>query len=119
MNSLPELTIQNCVVVAPGHSFVLLLATGGVPDLSDGPFFLGIPHQTRVKTPLPEVHAPCDPGPDLSGPADAQRLCKNNMDKEEGYLRVPTTIENPPPFRGQYSRKTAPYCTGGRGVPAH
>ena len=82
------------------------------------PFRLGMPHQTRVQTPLSEVHVLRDLGPDISGSADAQRLCEKNVGEDEGYLRVPTPTNNPPPFRGQDSRETAPYCTGGRGIPA-
>ena len=69
-------------MVSLGHGFVLLLAAEGGPALSGNPFCLGVPRQTRVQTSLPEVHAPCDPGPDLSGSADAQRLCENDMDKD-------------------------------------
>ena len=106
-------------MVNPGHGFFLLVAAGGGPSLSGSSFRLGVPHQTRVQTPLPEVHAPRYLGSDLSIPADSQRPRKNNVGKEEGYLRVPTPIKNPPPFHCQDSHKLVPHCTGGRGVPAH
>ena len=118
MDSLPKLTRQHYVVIILGHGSVLLISAGGGPALLGGPFRLNIPHQTRVQTPLPEVHAPRDPGPDISEPADTQRLLKNSVGKDKGSLRVTTPIDNPPPFRGQYSRKTATYCTGGSGLPA-
>ena len=113
---LPDLTGQHCVVVAPGHGFVVLLDASGSPALLGSPFRLGVSYQTRVQTSLPEVHVPGDPCPDLSGPADAQRLCKDDVGEDEGYLGVPTPTEKPPPFRGQDSRKSEPYCTGWRGV---
>ena len=47
-DSLPKLIRQHCVVVTPGHDFVLLLAAGGSPALSGSPFHLDTPHQTRV-----------------------------------------------------------------------
>ena len=65
-----------------------------------------------------EVIITHNPGPDLSGPADSQRLHKNDMGKDEGYLRVPTPIENPPPFCGQDFCEAAPHYTRGRGIPA-
>ena len=54
--SLLKFTIQQCVVVTPRNGFVLLLSAGGGPALSGSPFRLGVPHQIRVQTPLPEVH---------------------------------------------------------------
>ena len=79
-------------VVDPSHAWrlVLLLAAGGGPVLSGSPFRLSVSFQTRVLDPLPEVHAPRDPGPDLSGLVDAQRLCKNDVGEDEGSLGVPT-----------------------------
>ena len=105
-------------MVTPGFCLLLLLADGGGPDLLGSPFRLGIPKQTRVQTSLPEVHAPRDPGLDISVSADAQRLRENDVGEDEGSLGVPNPTENPPPFRGQDSRKSVPYCTGGRGIPA-
>ena len=104
-------------MVTPSYGVFLILAAGGGPTLSGCPFRLGVPHQTRVLTPLPDVHVPRDPGPDLSGLAEAQRLSENDVGKDEGSLGVPTPIKNPPPFHGHESRKSAPYCTGGRGIP--
>ena len=115
---LPELTRQYHGMVTSGHNFVLLLAAGGGPALPGSPFCLGIPHQARVQTPLPEVHAPRYPGPDLSGPADNQRLREDNVGEDDGSLGVPTPTENPPPFRGQNCREAVPYCSKGRVVPA-
>ena len=59
---------------APRHGIVLLLAAEGGPALSGSPYRLGVPHQARMLASLPEVHVPGDSGPDLLGPADAQRL---------------------------------------------
>ena len=64
-------------------------AEGG-PDLAGSPFRLGVPHQSRMLSPPPEVHTPSDPVPDFTGPADAQRLCKNDVGVDEGSLGVPT-----------------------------
>ena len=100
-------------MVTSGHGFVLLLDATGGPALPGGPFRLSIPHQTPVQTPLPEVHAPRNPGPDLLVTVDAQHLCKSNVGKDEGSLRVLTPIENPAPFRGQYFREAAPHCSEG------
>ena len=76
-------------MVALTYGVVLLLATGGGPALSGIPFHLSISYQTCVLAPLPEVHAPGDPGPDIPSPDNAQRLCKNDVVKAEGYLGVP------------------------------
>ena len=90
-----------------GYRLILLLAASG------GPLHPGVPHQTRVQTLLSEVHAPRYPGPDLSGLADARRLCKNNVGKDEGSIGVPTPVENTPPFRGQDCREAAPTASEG------
>ena len=117
-DSLPEHTIQNCVVVASCHGLILLFCSTGGPALPGSPFCLGNPHQACVETPLPEVHPPGDLRLDLLCPADAQRLRKNDVDKDKGYIRVPTPVENPPPFRCKYYREAAPHCYLGHGVPA-
>ena len=91
------------------YGFVLLITAGGGPTLSGSPFRLGISYQTRVLVPLPEVHAPRDTVPDISGSEDAQHLCENNVGKDEGSLGVPTPTENPPLFLCQYCRELAPY----------
>ena len=70
-----------------------------------------------METPLSEVHAPGDPGPDLSGPVDAQRLRKNDVGKDEGSLGVPTPVKNPPPFHGEDFQEAAPQRSGGHSVP--
>ena len=90
MDVLTELPQEHCVMKAPGHGFVLLLATRGGPALSGSPFRLGISHQACMLAPLPEVHALRDPRPDLTGPENAQCLRKNDVGKNKGYLRVPT-----------------------------
>ena len=118
-DGLSKLTGQYRVMVTLGHNIALLLAAGGGPDLPGGPFRLGAPHQAHVKNPLTEVHTPRNPGPDLLGPAYAQRLCENDVGEDEGYLGVPTPTENPPLFRGQDFHETAPHCYIGRGIPAH
>ena len=117
-DGLPELPRKHCLVKTPGYRLILLLAVRGGPDLSGGPFRLGVPHQARVLAPLPEVYAPRDPCPDFSGLADAQRLCENDVGEDEGSLEVPTPCENPPSFRGQDSREAVPHRSRGRGVPS-
>ena len=97
-DGLQELTRQHCVVITPGHSFVLLFAAGGGHALSGGPF--------RVGNSLPKFHAPRDPDPDLSGPADTQRLHKNDV-------RVPTPIENPPHSKAKIAVKNIPTAPEG------
>ena len=42
-NSLPELPQKHCLVKAPGHGIVLLLAAEGGPTLLGSPFILGVP----------------------------------------------------------------------------
>ena len=118
MDSLPELTPKNCVVVTPGYCLLLLLPTTGGPALPSSPFCLGVPHQARLETPLSEVHALRYPGPDLLASMDAQRICKNNLSEDKGSLGVPTPVENPPSLRSQDRREAAPYQSIGRGVPA-
>ena len=104
-------------MVVPCDGIILLLAAGGGPALLGISFRLGVSYQTRVLTPLSEVHAPRYPGPDLSGSADAQHHCKNDVGKDEGSLRVTTPVETPPSFRGQGFCEAAPHRSGGRGVP--
>ena len=89
-NGLPELSQEHCIVEALRYSVVLLLAAEGGPALAGSPFRLGVPHQASMLPPLPEVHAPGDPGPDLPGPADAQRLCQHDVGKDEGSIGVLT-----------------------------
>ena len=60
-----------------------------------------------METPIPEVHLPGYPRPDLLGPADAQRLRKNDVVKDKGYLGISTPTENPPPFCSHYGREAA------------
>ena len=69
--------------------------------------------------PLPEVHAPRDPVPDLLGFADAQPLRENEVGEDKGYFGDTAPVENPPLLRSQYLRESVPYRSGGRGVPAH
>ena len=71
-----------------------------------------------METPLPEVHPPDDPYPDLLGPADTQHLREDNVVKYEGPLGVPDPPKYPLPFRSQYGREAAPYCTRECVVPA-
>ena len=73
---------------APRHCVVLLPAAEGGPALTCTPFRLVIPYQARMLAPLLEVHAPGDLCLDLLGPADAQRLSKNDVGKDEGSLGV-------------------------------
>ena len=118
-DGLLELTIQYCVMVTMSYGVVVLLSAGGSPSFSVCRFRLGISYQTRVLTYLTEVHAPRDPGPDLSGLADAQRLRENDVGKDKGSLGVPTPSDNPPIFCGEDSREAAPHRSRGRGIPAH
>ena len=87
-DGLPEIYQEHCLVEAPRHGIVPLLTAEGGPTLAGIPFRLGVPHQASMFYPLPEVHAPGDPGPDLTGPADAQRLGQHNVGKNEGSLGV-------------------------------
>ena len=104
--------------LALGYRLILLFLAADSPTLPGGPFCLSIPHQDRLETPLPEVHPPGDPCPVLPGPADTQRLCKNDVIKEEGLIGIPTPSKRPPPLCCQYGREAAPYCARGSGVPA-
>ena len=117
-DSLPELTRQYRVVVAPRGGLILLLSSTGGPALPGRPFRLSIPHQARMETPLPEVHPPGDPCLHLLFPMEAHCLCKNDVGKEDGSLRVTSPSENPLPFRSQYGCEAVPYCARGRGIPA-
>ena len=107
-DGLPELPREHCFVVALGYRLLLLLSAAGGSDLPGGPFRLGITHQARMETPLPEVHAPGDPGPDLLGPADAQRLCEDDMVEYKGFLGVTAPFNYPLPFHSQYGCEAAP-----------
>ena len=115
---MPNLTRQHRVMISPGYRLLLLLSAGGVPALPGGPFRLRIPHQARVDTLLPEVHPPGDPCLDLPGPADAQRLCEDDVGEDKGSLEVPTLFNYPLPFHGQDGREAVPHCSCGRGIPA-
>ena len=91
-DGLTELTRQHCVMVALGYRLILLLSARGGSDLPGGPFRLGILHQYRMETPLPEVHPPGDLRPDLLVPTDAQRLREDDGGKDKGSLGVPTPV---------------------------
>ena len=117
-DGLPEFPRENRLVEALGYRLILLLSNGGGPALPGDPFRLGFPYQDRVETPLLEVHLLSQPGPDLLGPMNAQRLRKNDVGKDEGSLGVPTPAENPLPFRGQNCCEAAPHRSGGRGIPS-
>ena len=93
-------------MLAPGYHLILLFSPTGGPALPGVPFRLGIPYQARMETHLPEVHMTGYPRPDLLGPADAQRLRKNNASKDKGSLGVPTPAENLALFCSQYGRKS-------------
>ena len=81
-----QLTSQNRVVVTPCNGLVLLLSSAGGPALPGSLLRLGIPYQACMDTHFPEVHPPGDPRPDILGPANDQRLLKDNVDKDEGPL---------------------------------
>ena len=57
---------------------------------------------------IPNVHPPGDPSLDLPGPADTQRLCEDDVGKDEGPIVVTGPPEYPLPFRSQYGREAAP-----------
>ena len=86
---LAELTQQQWPVIAPCYGVVLLLLARGGAALLRSPFRLGVPDQASMLSPLPEVHAPGDTGPDITGPADAQHLRENDLGKDKGSLGVP------------------------------
>ena len=117
-DGLPEITRKHYVVVAPGYILILLLPATGGPALPGGPFRIGVSYQSPVEAPLPEVPPVHYSVPDLSGLADAQRLCKNNVVKDKGSLGVPTPAKNPLPFRWQDCHEAAPYYSRGRGIPS-
>ena len=99
-------------MVAPCYHLILLLPATGGPDLLEGPFRLGIPHQAYMYTPLPEVHPPGYPGTDILGPADAQRLCKNYVVEDKGSIGAPTPTNYPLLFFRQDGREAAPQYYG-------
>ena len=93
-DGLLKLTRQRRVVVAPGYRLLLLLLfSAGSSALPGGPFRLNIPHYARMEISLLEVHPPGDPCPDFLVPADAQRLCKNDVSKDKVSLRVATLVK--------------------------
>ena len=51
-------------------------------------------------------------------PCDTQRLCEDNVGKDERPLGFPTISEYPLPLLIQYGREAAPYCARGSGIPA-
>ena len=116
---LPQITLHQCTVVDPGKRFVFLLSSSGGSALPGRTLRLRVRHQTCVETSLPEVHPPCYPVSYLPGPEYAQRLCKNDVRKDEVSLRVPTPTNNTLPVRGQYFCEPMPYCTRGCGIPAN
>ena len=84
MDGLLELSREHCLVETPGHCIFILLTPKGGPVLSGSPFCLGLPHQARMLSPLPEVHVPGDPGPYLPGPADANVSVRTTWAKKSG-----------------------------------
>ena len=74
------------------------------------PSALATPHQARVETPLPEIHLPGDPHPDILCPIDAQRLCKKNVGEDKRTLGFPSPANNPPPLHCQYFCEAASHC---------
>ena len=88
-DGLSELSQEHCPMGTAVPGVVLLLAAEVGPALAGSPFRLNVPHQASILSPLPEFHGPGYPGPYLPGPADAQRLCKNDVGKDEGSLGVP------------------------------
>ena len=109
-DGLPKLTQQHSVMLAWGYRLIVLRPATGSPGPPGGPFRLGVPYQSRVDTPLTEVHPLRYSGPDLSGPADVQSLHRS--------LRVPTLVKYPLPFCGQDGHEAAPPCSCGCGIPA-
>ena len=118
MDSLIQLTRHYRFVVALVYHLILLLSSTGGSALPGCPLCISISCQACVDTTLPWVHPPGDLGLDISGPMDTQRLCGDNVGKDEGTIRVLGPPEYLPSLRSQYGRELAPYCTIGRGVPA-
>ena len=105
-------------MVASGYRLLLLLSATSGPALLGGPFLLGIPHQDRMDTPLPEVHPPGDPHPDFPGPRDTQHLREDNLCEDKGSLGVLTPVNYPLSFYGQNVREASTHCSCRRGIPA-
>ena len=114
---LSDLTIQHRVIVFPCNGLLLLLSVAGGSVFPGGPFRLGITYQAQMDIPLLEVHPPGDPHPDLPGPADAQRLCEDDVGEYKGFIGVPTLFNYPFLFHVQYDREAAHNCYCGCGVP--
>ena len=89
-DGLPELSQEHCLMESPRYGVLLLLVTEDGPALAGSPLRLGVSHQVSMLSLLPEVHAPGDTRLDLPGLADTQRLCHNDVGKDEGSLGVPT-----------------------------
>ena len=97
-DSLPQLTRQYLVMIALGYHLILLLSSAVSSSLPGCPFRLIVSYQACVETHLPELHPPGDSGSDLSRPTDTQRLCEDNVNKDEGSLGVPGPTKYPPPL---------------------
>ena len=115
---LPQLTRQYRIMVASVYRLILFLSSAGGAALPGCPLRLSVSYQACTDTPLPEVYPPGDHGSYFSGPMDAQHICENSVGEEKGYLRGPTSVENPLPFCSQDFREAAPHCYCGSGITA-
>ena len=85
-DGLPQLTRQYPVVIASSDRLIPILSSSGGSSLPGYPFHLRISYLACVDTPIPEVHPPGDPGPDLPGPVDTRRFREDNVGKDKGLL---------------------------------
>ena len=53
-------------------------------------------HQAQMDIPQLEVHPPCFSYPDIPCPMDTQYIGKYDVGKDNGPLRVPSPVEDPP-----------------------
>ena len=83
-DGLPQLTRKYRVMVSSGYRLILLLFSAGGPALPFSSFRLSVSYQACMETPIPEVHSPGDTCPDIPRPADAERLCEDDVGKTRG-----------------------------------
>ena len=89
-------------MVALGYRLFPPLSAAGGSSLPGDPLHISITHQARMENPIPEVHLPGDPRPDLPVSVDAQHLCDDDIGKGKGFLGVTTPVKYPLPFHGHY-----------------
>ena len=118
MYRLLQIFRHQCAVEAARQAILLLVVTSCDAAFSVPPFRQHVPHQTCLDSPLQEFQPPVYPILDLPVFACAQCLSQDNMDKDEGSLKVPYPIKYPPSLRCQYCSEPAPHFSGGCGIPA-